>query len=562
MQKITFFPKFSPSLGVTSSLVFVSFLSFEANAVTGVAPDTGRLLQEQRSAPDRPVQRESLKIEPYKPEAVEPGGAKVKLEKITFYGNTAFNETKLMAAAGKVVGNEFDLAGLQKIADRIAEYYRRHGYLFVRVVLPPQTIGTGRVKMEIIEGRYGELRASGDAKFAAAAQKWLMPLGEGNVIRQQELERSTLLLSDLPGVLTQPVMRPGLRVGTGDLDVAIKSQNKYDFNTGLDNHGSRYSGYYRARGNLAINSPTILGDQLLIGVVRSDDNLTLGNTNYSRPIGTNGLRAQVGLAYTSYRVGKDLAASDRSGTALVGTTGLTYQLIRTNIGNITLGGSLVRKNMTDNGVSSGLTPGLTHKFTNAIPLSVQFDIRDQLMGPAITFGSAVFTYGSLSLDRTLKLNDVMRTEGRYKKFNLDIVRQQQLPKEVIFSVRGSGQFTSQGLDSSEDFVLGGPTGIRAYPTGEAAGDRGWLTQLELQRRYGDYTPYVFYDYGSVDTNARVIGSNARLTKQRAGAGLGLRYNTGNLFADAIVARRTSSDLAESDTTHPPVQAWVTMTYRY
>ena len=558
MQKITFFPKFSPSLGVTSALVFVSFLSFEANAVNVVPPDAGRLLQEQRSAPDRPVQRESLKIEPYKPEAVEPGGAKVKLEKITFYGNTAFNETKLMAAAGKVVGNEFDLAGLQKIADRIAEYYRSHGYLFVRVVLPPQTIGTGKVKMEIIEGRYGELRASGDAKLAAAAQKWLLPLGEGNVIRQQELERSTLLLSDLPGVLTQPVMRPGLRVGTGDLDVAVKSQNKYDFNVGLDNHGSRYTGYYRARGNLAINSPTMLGDQLLIGVVQSDDNLTLGNTNYSRPIGTNGLRAQVGLAYTSYRLGKDFATSNRSGTALVGNTGLTYQLIRTNTGNITLGGSVVRKNMND------VISGSTYKFTNSIPLSVQFDIRDQLMGPAITFGSAVFTYGSLSLDSTLRSADAStaRTEGRYRKFNLDIVRQQQLPKEVIFSIRGSGQLTSQNLDSSEDFVLGGPTGIRAYPTGESAGDRGWLTQLELQRRYGDYTPYIFYDYGRIDTNARLINGISKLAKQRAGAGLGLRYNTGNLFADAIVARRTSSDLAESDTTNPPVQAWVTMTYRY
>jgi hemolysin activation/secretion protein len=557
MQKITFFRKFSPSLGVTQPLVFVSFLTLGINALAVDAPDAGRLLQEQRSAPVRPVQRESLKIEPYKPEAVEPGGAKVKLEKITFYGNTVFNEAKLMTAAGKVVGYEFDLAGLQKIADRIAEFYRRHGYLFVRVVLPPQTIGTGRVKMEIIEGRYGELRTSGDVKLAAAAQKWLLPLGEGNVIRQEELERSTLLLSDLPGVLTQPVMRPGLRVGTGDLDVAIKSQNKYDFNTGIDNHGSRYSGYYRARGNLAINSPTMLGDQLLIGVVRSDDNLTLGNTNYSRPLGTNGLRAQVGLAYTSYRVGKELSALDRSGTALVATTGLTYQLIRSNIGNITLGSSVVRKNLTDNSIS-----GLTHKFSNSIPLSVQFDLRDQLMGPAITFGSAVFTYGGLSLDSALKSSDSLRTEGRFRKFNLDVVRQQQLPKEVIFSIRGSGQLTSQNLDSSEDFVLGGPTGIRAYPTGESAGDRGWLTQLELQRRYGDYTPYVFYDYGRIDTNARVIGTNTRLSKQRAGAGLGLRYNTGNLFADAIVARRTVSDLAESDTTHPAVQAWITMTYRY
>lgn len=553
MQKITGFQKFSSNLGVTSSLLFVSFLTLGINAVAIEPPTTGQILQEQRSAPVRPVQRESLKIEPYKPEAVEPGGAKVKLEKITFYGNTAFNEAKLMAAAGKVVGNEFDLAGLQKIADRIAEYYRRHGYLFVRVVLPPQTIGTGRVKMEVIEGRYGELRTSGDAKLAAAAQKWLLPLGEGNVIRQEELERSTLLLSDLPGVLTQPVMRPGLRVGTGDLDVAIKSQNKYNFNVGVDNHGSRFTGYYRARGNLAINSPTMLGDQLLIGVVRSDSDLTLGNTNYSRPIGTNGLRAQVGLAYTSYSLGKEF--SNRSGTALVASTGLTYQLVRTNVGNLTLGSSLVRKNMSD-----GVGTSFDKKYTNALPLSLQFDVRDQLMGPAITFGSLVYTFGSLT-DPLSRSSAATNKEGSYKKFNVDVVRQQQLPKEVLISIRASGQFTNQNLDSSEDFMLGGPTGIRAYPTGEAAGDRGWLTQLELQRRYGDYTPYMFYDYGKIDTNALLV-NGSRLSKQRAGAGLGLRYNTGNLYADAVVARRTGRELAESDTTHPTVQAWVTMTYRY
>jgi len=170
----------------------------------------------------------------------------------------------------------------------------------------------------------------------------------------------------------------------------------------------------------------------------------------------------------------------------------------------------------------------------------------------------------LSLDSSLRALDASsaRTEGRFKKFNLDIVRQQQLPKEIIFSMRASGQYSSQGLDSSEDFILGGPSGIRAYPTGEAAGDRGWLTQLELQRRYGDYTPYVFYDYGRIDTNARQINGISKLAKQRAGAGLGLRYNTGSLIADAIIARRTSSDLAESDTTNPPVQAWVMMTYRY
>lgn len=307
---------------------------------------------------------------------------------------------------------------------------------------------------------------------------------------------------------------------------------------------------------MAINSPTILGDQFLIGVVKSDDHLTLGNANYSRPIGFNGLRAQAGLAYTSYQVGKELASSQRSGNALIGITGLTYAMVRSNAGNLMLGTSAVRKNFTD---YTGTVAA--DKFTNSFPVSLQFDMRDQMLGPAITFGSVVFTYGRLS-DSSLRTASAINREGGYKKINIDVIRQQQLPQQFVLVLRSSIQRTTDNLDSSEDFVLGGPTGIRAYPTGEAAGDRGWLGQIELQRRFQRYQPYIFYDYGKIDTNARVTGSNTNLSKQRAGAGIGLRIESGNLYTDAIIARRTSKDLAESDTTHPAVQAWLTMSYRY
>ena len=46
--------------------------------------------------------------------------------------------------------------------------------------------------------------------------------------------------------------------------------------------------------------------------------------------------------------------------------------------------------------------------------------------------------------------------------------------DVKIGSRLSLQETGTNLDSSEDFLLGGPYGVRAYPLGEAPGDRGYL----------------------------------------------------------------------------------------
>ena len=41
--------------------------------------------------------------------------------------------------------------------------------------------------------------------------------------------------------------------------------------------------------------------------------------------------------------------------------------------------------------------------------------------------------------------------------------------------------------SSEKFILGGPGGVRAYPSGEGSGDAGWVSNLELRYELPDWT---------------------------------------------------------------------------
>ena len=55
---------------------------------------------------------------------------------------------------------------------------------------------------------------------------------------------------------------------------------------------------------------------------------------------------------------------------------------------------------------------------------------------------------------------------------LDVTHIQSLSTALRFNTRLSLQETGANLGSSEDFLLGGPYGVRAYPLGEAPGDRG------------------------------------------------------------------------------------------
>ena len=65
------------------------------------------------------------------------------------------------------------------------------------------------------------------------------------------------------------------------------------------------------------------------------------------------------------------------------------------------------------------------------------------------------------------------------------------------------QHASKNLDSSEKFSLGGVSGVRAYPSGEASGDEGYKLSFEVQYDLSkpdmdyDLIGTLFYDYGKI-----------------------------------------------------------------
>ena len=548
-----------PRRNTVAMALGVALCHFSPAAQAQVPPDAGQTLQQLQPPIAAPRESQPLKIQaPLDAAPIAPGGTAVILNAVKLSGNSVFSEETLRAALGDVTGKTFDLAGLRGLAQRITDVYQAGGYPFARAILPPQDLANGDLRIEVIEGRYGVVQAQGDdTGLARQATAFLDGLLPGSVIASAPLERAALLLDDLPGIQTSATMRPGTQAGTGDLIVQVARDQRVRGDIGLDNAGSRYTGKNRVRANVDINSPFLLGDQITVRALLSEEKLWLGSLGYSLPLGTSGLRGNVGYSHTSYELAKEFASLHANGTAKVASAGLSYPILRSQKANLTLIATYQSKDLHDNRDS---TRTYESKSSQSMPLALQFDYRDAFDG--ITYGSASWTPGKLKLDAGLTAVDDYKSNGRFHKVNLDVVRLQSLPAGFNLMAHLSWQQANKNLDSSEKLSLGGASGVRAYPSGEATGDEGGLAQLELRYDAGAYTPYAFMDAGRITVNAKpaVAGDNRR---SLSGGGLGLRYQRQAWSADVALAWRSIGGRSLSETnSDPKPRVWLNVEYRF
>lgn len=509
------------------------------------APDAGQTLRQVTPQQTAPLPSRPLDLEPPTAPPTAPGGVQVTVTSVQVTGNTVFSSDELAARLKDAVSQRLDLAGLRQLADRITTYYRDAGYPFARAFLPPQDLASGVLLIDVVEGRFGRVQVrQADATLAAEAQPFLDTLVPGSVIQSAVLERATLLLDDLPGVRTTPVLRPGQALGTGDLEVGIERAQPLTGDIGYDNHGNRYSGYHRLRANLDINSPFQLGDQIALRGLLSDEGLWLGSVGYSWPLNGDGWRGQVGYAQTAYDLGSEFASLGANGTAKVWTAGVSHALVRSQKMNLRWSMLYQHKRLRDDRDSAGTSE---RKSSDSLPLTLQFDRRDDWGGGGIIYGVLGWTVGRLKLDAALATADTNNTRGGFAKIHLDITRLQALSPTFSLVGRVQGQWANSNLDSSEKLALGGPTAVRAYPTGEGNGDTGWLVQMELRHQASaHYAPYLFVDAGSVKALAQPGANVANVQRDLAGVGAGLRYQRGAWSADVTLAWRTDGGVPQSD----------------
>ena len=527
---------FAGNAGSVIGLLSVLSLSYFPVPVLADPPppvDAGSILRDQQrilpQSPQLPA-RQKAKEQPAKSEA----GVLVAVKEFKFSGyEGAATEAELQVLVADAKGKVLSFGELKCLVDKIIDHLREKGWFRARAYLPKQDVTSGIIEIDVLQGASdGRLEFKLD-KTARIAQCVLQRIGEtavrkGKPVNEHDFERSVLLMNDLPGVVARASLAPGTLPGTTGVEVAVSEGPILSGLIWSDNHGSRYTGSWRGSTTISINDPFRYGDQIT-ALLTEAEGLVQGRVGYSAPLCIPGLRGMLSYTGMNYEIGADRAYLDSRGSSNNVDVSLSYSLLRSRSNTLMTSLTYGYKVLVDKANGSVNYD----KQLNSVTLSANGDRYDQFWGGGATSYSAGVTTGHLNESKS-DTYYLTGKEGRYTRFNFALARLQRLAQGININLSGSAQISLDNLGSSEQFSLGGPNAVRAYPVGEAPGDEGQLVSADI--RYNiplsastrSLQIASFYDAGHITMNrdryaGDVVNATNRNTYWLHGAGFGLNY---------------------------------------
>ncbi|QMV66136.1 ShlB/FhaC/HecB family hemolysin secretion/activation protein [Pseudomonas berkeleyensis] len=526
---------------------------FTLSTLAATAPDAGQAQQGIDQAPLQLPDRQRLEINlPDAPDdpAAE-AGPRLQVNGFVLDGNQAMSSAELLAQLDDLTGRELTVGQLQGAANRITRLYRERGYPLARAYLPAQEIEGGRVKIAVLEGRFGQVQLNDQAGLRGSALAPLATLQAGDAVQGKPLERSLLLLQDTPGIEVKSTLRPGTSTGTADLLVDVQSAPLISGSVDADNYGNRFVGEYRLGGTLNLNNPLGFGDRLTLRAMGSEEDQRYGRIAYQLPLGP--WATQFGVAYSDmdYQLGKDFEDLDAHGNARITSVFALQPLVRSR--DFSLYGQLQfdDKRLKDD---IDLFDQKSDKRARVTIVSLTGNSRDMLLGGGVNSFALAWSQGSLNIDGAAaqRADDFTSgTAGQFHKLNPSLVRLQRLSERFSLYTQLQGQWADGNLDSSEKLYLGGAYGVRAYPQGEASGDQGWLANVELRYALNEaWQLSTFVDHGQVRLN-KDTWADENNHRSLSGTGIGARWAANGWQISAVAAWRLGNADAESDVSRTP-----------
>jgi hemolysin activation/secretion protein len=450
---------------------------------------------------------------------------------------------------------ELSYGELKDLCVAISGYLRKKGWLVARAYLPPQDVAAGIIEIAIIQGKSDgrfDLKTNESARINRSVLEKIAQNGitEGEPLKEQKLERSLMLMNDLPGMTVKSSIAPGAQPGTAT--VAFDA-NEGPLMSGMlqgDSQGNRYTGVWRGVGLLNLNDPFRYGDQLSLNLIDSEG-LQQGYVGYTFPLAANGLQGNISYTGMHYDVVSGSTSSlDINGDAQTADLGLSYPLVRNRLTKLILSAGYEYKHLTDESQNSDIDNKDLHSGTG----NINGSIYDNMLWGGATLFNAGFTTGHLHNSTGGQGQDTL---GGYTRYNGGLTHIRNLGSEAVTLCLGwSGQFSLDNLDSSEKFYLGGPNGVRAYPLGEAGGDQGMLLNADLDYKlpvpdsFGSIKLNAFYDAGKIwlhrfpwnDSISTATGDNQYWIE---GAGMGATYAYDRFTLKGIWAHALGSNPGRS-----------------
>jgi len=516
-------------------------------------------LRPRTAIPPTPPNKIKTPAAPSAGAGVPAGGRQILVQRFEIVGNQSVPTETLQQVVAPYEGKSMTLLAIYDVSDLLTRYYRTHGYTLASAFVPEQQVASGVIQIEIIEGKLGAVRTEGLRRTKDSVVQWqLNELKTGEVVRDAPLEREVLLLNDMPGLDTRAILTPGAEFGTSDL--VLQSQEKgYDASLGLNNYGRESIGEWRVQGDAALNGLLGYGDRLeFFGVYAEADLLHYGRLAYSVPVTQWGTRASVYYSSFDYSVnakklGPGFETLDIDGEGDNFGVNLLHPVWRAQNRNLFVGigydRTVTRQEESTFGTRNNLDIGLA-----VFSAVFNYTAPD---GSFSTLGSTLSTNFQRA-ERRADINPLanagdtsLENNAQAAKLQIDMSHYRTLWRQLAGIARLSAVASLDPLIDTEQFRIGGPSNVRAFPSSELAGDRGFFASGELQHPVNMFPGLYNQRLKAFVDTGRVYRKNHHrlgIEKSESLTGVGVGYEAfafGHVTVDATLAyplgRHESSD---------------------
>lgn len=461
-----------------------------------------------------------------------PASTQIQVKTIEVVGSTVFGEAEFKPITQPLEGKSVTRDELQQAVDKITQLYLEKSYITSRAVLDENSLGTGVVQIQIVEGSIEEIIIEGAQRLENYARSRIA-LGADTPLNTAQLEDQLRLLKVDPLFETvEASLKAGSGVGKSILAVRVQEADPFEGSIGIDNYSPPSVGPERINLSLLYRNLTGLGDSIAVAYRPRIE--TIGGTyqlEFAYQVPLNPMNGKLALRTVidrneivngrfevldisseaeryevSYR--QPLILTPREEFAL--SVGFAYQDSQTST---FLGPTRFGIGPNEEGVSKTSVFTLGQDYTLRDP-SGAWGFRSQLR-----FGTGLF-------EATSNAGEIPDSE--FFSWLGQIQRVQILNDNNFLILQLDLQLTPDALLPSEQFVIGGAQSVRGYRQNVLAGDNGLRFSIEdriiLARNDAEdpvFTLAPFFDMGVVwnvsDNPNEILADNNFI----AGLGLGL-----------------------------------------
>ena len=396
------------------------------------------------------------------------------------------------------------LVELRKLAAQLEKQLQtQYGLSSAKVWVPLQEDKLGVVDLRVLPGQIRQVRLARPATSERETRALALLTDQfkpGALLEQTALERTSLALTKLLGETPRLTLTPSPTIGEYDLVLEPIQVEKYSLSTSIDNLGSLYTNAAKDKTQLQIRNSLFNADMLsFAGQLLTPNQKTL-QARYEVPLGLSDFKLGISNISARYQLVDAYASLQAKGDSHITGVDLSNNLLRSPGLNLTVRAEAQSKR------SRNLQAGVpvSDRRMHAFNLGLFGD------GPALSgtrAGNLVLTTGHVDMSQVASdvTADTAKIAGRYQKLTARGEQSIALGAGQRGQVNFSVQRARKNLDSTEAMLVGGISGVRAYPIGEAASDMGAVLNLELHHRWNEqWRGLLFYDQGWVTLRQSVV----------------------------------------------------------